>query len=188
MSVEQQLYVLLVNFTCVTFIDTEEQARDWSPERVSDFLTSIKLEKYAQNFIDEGIDGPQLMTANREVFNELGVVSAIHSTQIAVLFRRELEGVDRDEPFHDIKALTSTGAGGSKLASYKKKLESVGVDVDMLLYAQQNNYLEDLLKEIGVTKALDRNRFESALKELSLSASAGQDHSPPSYIAYSTPV
>ena len=35
-------------------------------------------------------------------------------------------------------------------------------------YALENGYLSDLLKECGVTKAIDKNRFESALNELQL--------------------
>ena len=116
------------------------------------------------------------------------MASTVHATQIAVMFRRELQGIDREESFHDIKALTST-SGGGKLNQHKKKLDSAGVDVDMLLYAYQKEYLDELLKELGISKALDKTRFKDALKELSLSTPVGQSHhSTPSYIAYSTPV
>ena len=174
-------------------IDTEDQAtqaREYTPDKIADFLASINLGQYAQGFLDEEINGSLLLSANREVFSDLGVASAVHSTQIAVQFRRELQGIDREESFHDMKALTSTPtSGGSKLNQHKKKLDSAGVDVDMLLYAHQKEYLEELLKELSISKALDRTRFKDALEKLSLSSPVGQSHhSPPSYIAYSTPV
>ena len=80
-------------------------------------------------------------------------------------------------------------SGGGKLNQHKKKLDSASVDVDMLLYAYQKDYLDELLKELGIAKALDKSRFKDALKELSLSTPVEQSHhSTPSYIAYSTPV
>ena len=79
-------------------------------------------------------------------------------------------------------------SGSGKLNQHKKKLDSAGVDVDMLLYAYQKGYLDELLKELGIAKALDKSRFKDALKELSLRTPVEQSHHSPSYIAYSTPV
>ena len=149
------------------------------------FLESIGLEKHAKTFIEEEIDGKQLLSANREVFQELGVTSLVEGTRISVLFRRKLQG--EENPSYSLKHLLETSP---KLKSYKSILEKAGIDVDMMLYAQQNGYLDDFLKECGVSRALDRNKFDTKLKELPTSKSPspeGREVSPP-YIAYSTPV
>ena len=165
--------------------DIQQQAREWTPDMVTNFLEGIGLVKYAQKFLDEEINGTQLLTANREVFNDLGVVSIIDCTKISVLFRRELQG--DDGPSISLEEfLKST----PKLSQFKKVLTAAGIDVDMMKYAQENGYLFDLLKECGVTKAIDKNRFESALNELQLPSppTTPTGYGASSYVAYSTPV
>ena len=77
-----------------------------------------------------------------------------------------------------------------KLSQFKKVLTAAGIDVDMMKYALENGYLSDLLKECGVTKAIDKNRFESALNELQLPSppTTPTGYGASSYVAYSTPV
>ena len=149
------------------------------------FLESIGLEKHTKNFIEEEIDGSQLLSANREVFQDLGVTSLVESTRISVLFRRKLQS--EEKPSYPLEDLLKTTP---KLKAYKPTLEKAGIDLNMMLYAQQNGYLDDFLKECGVNRALDRNKFDTKLKELPTSQSPspeGREVSPP-YIAYSTPV
>jgi hypothetical protein len=165
--------------------DIQQHAREWTPDMISSFLERINLVQYAWKFQDEDINGSQLLSADREVFNDLGVVSLVHSTIISVKFRRELQGLD-DSTYNmaDLVAIKP------KLAQFEKTLKSVNIDVDMLLYALQNQYLSELLKECGITKALDNNRFEDALNELQLvpaSPTTPTGRASP-YVAYSTPV
>ena len=104
--------------------DIQQQAREWTPDMVTNFLEGIGLVKYAQKFLDEEINGTQLLTANREVFNDLGVVSIIDCTKISVLFRRELQG--DDGPSISLEEfLKST----PKLSQFKKVLTAAGISM-----------------------------------------------------------
>ena len=70
----------------------QQQAREWTPDMVTNFLEGIGLVKYAQKFLDKEINGTQLLTANREVFNDLGVVSIIDCTKISDVSCKEMMG------------------------------------------------------------------------------------------------
>lgn len=158
---------------------------------VSQFLEGLGKKKHAKVFLDEVIDGLELLNAKRDVFEDLGVKSNIECALIAVSFKRQLMGVAtiHNCSVHELIEL------GNKLEKHEKALDNAGVDVDMLLYAREEDFLTELLKEVGITKALDRNRFETVLKIVSESsrqhASSEETihtSSEQEYVAYSTPV
>ncbi len=156
---------------------------------VAQFLEGMGKKNYAKKFLEEDITGLELLTADRDVFKDLDVKSDVDCAKIAVTFKRELMGVAN---IHCSMAELME-QGGDKLAKSEKRLIDNGVDVDMLVYALQNGFLTDLLKEIGISKPLERNRFEAALKVVSekfsfSSENTLQEEGGAEYVAYSTPV
>ena len=150
---------------------------------VCQFLEGIGMKEHTKTFLKEAITGSQLLTADREVYQELGVTSTIHCVQIAVKFKRALlpeEGLE-----YSLRRLLQTH---TNLAQYEKKFEQAHVEVEMLLFAQENDFIADLLKELGINKALDRNRIEAGLKEISASSTDTTSTDTKGYVAYSTPV
>ena len=174
-------------FSSVVTQDIEEQAKDWSPQMISQFLEGLGKKKHAKTFLEEDINGVELLSADRDVFKDLGVTSCIEYAQIAVLFKRELLGVETI--YCSVSELIESN---KKLANYVKALEKAEVDIDMLKFAQDNHFLVDLLKDVGVTKPLDRNRFDAALKTVEESVISPDEtlhsDSDQGYVAYSTPV
>uniref|UniRef100_A0A1X7U893 Uncharacterized protein n=1 Tax=Amphimedon queenslandica TaxID=400682 RepID=A0A1X7U893_AMPQE len=60
--------------------DAEDQAREYTPDKVSDFLASIKLGQtgqYAQAFLNEEINRSQRLSADRKVFSDIEAVIAL---------------------------------------------------------------------------------------------------------------
>ena len=132
-----------------------KQAENWSPQMVSQFLDGIGMQEHSKTFIEEEIAGSHLLKANRDVYQELGVTSAIHYVQIAVKFKRELLAEKGSE--YSLKQLLQAHP---KLVHYEDKFEQAHIDVEMMLFAQENGFIDELLKAVGVDKALDRNKIE----------------------------
>ena len=65
-------------------------APELSPHDVGDFLRSIKLDKYVEEFISEGVDGKMLASivthTKKDVLECLGVKSALHIEKIYTNF------------------------------------------------------------------------------------------------------
>ena len=132
---------------------------------ISQFLKMLGKTEHVETFLEEEVDGLLLLEANRDVYKDLGVTTCVEYAQIAVLFKRKLLGVETI--YCSVSELIESN---KKLANHEDTLKKVGVDVDMLQYAQNNNSLEELLTEIGISKALEQRRFAIALKNISLSA------------------
>ena len=135
--------------------DIKQQAKNWSPQMVSQFLDEIGMQEYCKHFLEEEIAGSHLLEADREVYQELGVTSAIHCVQIAVKFKRELLAEKGSE--YSLKQLLQPHP---KLVHYEDKFEQAHVDVEMMLFAQETGFIDELLKAVGVDKALDRNKIK----------------------------
>lgn len=183
--ITQKKGVCCMIYCCLTSLslDIEQQAREWDPDAVSNFLQSINLHQHCQMFLEEEITGPQLLSADREVYNELGVSSNIECARIAVLFKREVSG--ETTPLHSLGQLLSSNP---KLVNYEAIMADKETDADMLVYAHQNGFLKELLTELGITKALDRNRIESIIREIPMSPPSPHSEGSSVYVAYSTPV
>jgi hypothetical protein len=54
---------------------------EWSVRQVGDWLTSIGFAKYAQEFMNEGIDGVTLQSVGEDQLQEF-VLTPLHRTQI----------------------------------------------------------------------------------------------------------
>lgn len=156
---------------------------------VAQFIEGLNMKVHAQNFLEEEIDGKQLLNAERDVFEDLGVTSHVECVKIAVLFKRELTG--GSIMYCTVPELLQKQ---KKLESHEKALNKAGVDVDMLVFARQYEFLTELLKEIGIAKPLDRNRFDTGLKTVldeyyAASSSSEQTlRMQQDFVAYSTPV
>ena len=156
---------------------------------VAQFLEGLGKKTYAKKFLEEDINGLELLTADRETFKDLDVKSDVDCAKIVMKFKRELMGVSNI--YCTMAELMEQN--GDKLIKCEKKLVDSGVDVDMMVYALQNGFLTELLKEIGIPKPLDRTRFEAALKVVSENISSSSENTlqgggGAEYVAYSTPV
>ncbi len=152
---------------------------------VSQFLEVMGKKELAKVFLKEEINGLQLLSAERDVYEDLGVKSDVECAEIGVSFKRELLGVSL--MYCTISELMEKA--GNKLEAHSTTLINARVDVDMLVYAQQNGFLNELLKEIGIVKPLDRNRFTAVLRTVSVANSSEATlRNEQEYIAYSTPV
>ena len=136
-------------------IDIKQLAEIWSSHMVSQFLDGIGMQEHSKTFLEEEIAGSHLLEADREVYQELGVTSAIHYVQIAVKFKRELLAEKGSE--YSLKQLLQAHP---KLVHYEDKFEQAHVDVEMMLFAQESGFIDELLQDVGVNRALDRNRIE----------------------------
>ena len=125
--------------------DIKQQAKDWPPQRISQFLERLGKKDHAKTFLDRKINGILLLSAEREVYEALGVTSYVEYAQIAVLFRRELMAV---ETIHC--SVSEFFLMNEELTSHAKTLEEAGVDIDMLKFVQQNELMKELLKELGL--------------------------------------
>ena len=150
------MYLSFISIYLFVFnTDTEQQVEHWSPQMVSQFLDGIRMQEHSKTFLEEEIAGSHLLKANRNVYQELGVTSAIHCVQIAIKFKRELLAEKGSE--YSLKQLLQAHP---KLVHYEDKFEQAHVDVEMMLFAQENGFLDELLQDVGVNRALDRNRIE----------------------------
>ena len=139
----------------------EQCAKKWTTANVVDFLKKIGLSRYAGKFLEEEVDGPCLLEAGRQTFQELGVKSVVDWIRIAVHYRRELQGGDSGEPQ---RALVELLKSDKKLSSYVNKVQRSGVDADMVLYASKSGHQDQLLGELGISKALHRTKLMTAVK------------------------
>ena len=146
------------------YIDIEQQARLWSSQKVSQFLQGLGMMNHAEKFLEADIDGAELLNAERDVYEDQGVTSSVEYAKIAVQFKRELM---------DVKAIYCSVEefieSSRKLTSFKQSITVAGVDVDMLKFAQENDFLDELLCEIGIENATKRNRIKTALKTIQVS-------------------
>ena len=154
------VFILSISVHLFVFnIDIKQQAEIWSPQMVSQFLDGLGMQEHSKTFLEEEIAGSHLLKANREVYEELGVTSAIHCVQIAVTFKRELLPEKGSE--YSLKQLLQAHP---KLVRYEDKFEQANVDVEMMLFAQENGFIDELLKAVGLDRALDRNRIKVLVK------------------------
>ena len=128
---------------------------------VSQFLQGLGMMNHAEKFLEADIDGAELLNAKRDVYKEQGVTSSVEYAKIAVQFKRKLMGVKAIYCSVDEFIESSR-----KLTSFKQSITVAGVDVDMLKFAQENEFLDELLSEIGIENATKRNRIETALETI----------------------
>ena len=151
-----------VIFISISFdLDIVEQAKKWSPEMISQFLRENGKNEHAKTFLEEEIDGVELLNASRDVYKELGVTSSTEYAQIAILFKRQLMGVE--VIYCSLSELIDKN---KKLVKHLEALQKSGVNADMLKFAEQNNFFLELLEDIGIKKQVEINRLQSAVKYL----------------------
>ena len=71
----------------------QENAHILSVQDVTNFLSSIKLDKYSAAFQENNISGDVLISATPDDLSELGVKSALDKLKILVGFKRHVHGV-----------------------------------------------------------------------------------------------
>ena len=125
---------------------------------VADFLRTIDMDKYVAAFLDIGINGDLLLDPDGEnLLQEMGVLSAVDRVKLKVLFKRHVLHIGPSEqPDSEIvKILEKNG-----MAKYKKNIEKNNIDCGMILEAEKENFLNVLMKEIGVASAVDRLKLQ----------------------------
>jgi hypothetical protein len=123
---------------------------------VTNFLASIKLDKYTKAFQENDISGDVLIIATPDDLSELGVESALHKLKILVGFKRHVEGTG-------VKFTTSklvVALSQNNLGKHRKPFEQYGVDGDLLLY-ENKELVRSMLKEIGINSNLVVTRIIS---------------------------
>lgn len=129
---------------------------------MAELLKRRGLGKFAAKFLEEEVNGSLLLEAGRDLFQEMGIKSALEWVRVAVWFRRELQGTTEEEP---VKAMHDILTGDTKhLSQYLHKFQQASVDADMVLYAKKCDCHDALLKELGVSKALHRAKIITAVK------------------------
>ena len=61
---------------------------------MGEFFTEVGLGQYTEAFQEAQISGEELLEADKEVLEELGVASAIDRLKMKELFRRKLQGAE----------------------------------------------------------------------------------------------
>ena len=134
------------------------KARTYTREDVGDFLSSIRLDKYKEAFISNGISGDVLLEADSEFLTEIGVSSPLDCVRIMTLFPRRLQEAEPRFPLSDV--LTFLKENGFE--KYIKHFEENQIDGDMLLDAEQG-LMKAALKEIEIG-VVDRVKILSKFK------------------------
>ncbi len=145
---------------CV-YSDNEElapKARTYTPEDVGDFLTSIKLDKYRQAFVEAEVGGDVLLDADCEFLNELGVNSLLDCVRIMTLFPRRLQDTEPRLPVSEVLRFLKE----NKFEKYVELFEKNEIDGDMMMDTEQG-LMKNVLKEIGIV-VVDRFKIMSKFK------------------------
>ena len=121
------------------------KARSYTAQDVGDFLSSIKLDKYREAFISNGVRGDVLLEADSEFLTEIGVSSPLDCVRIMTLFPRQLQG---DKPRFPISAMLRF-LKENDFEKYTKTFKENQIDGDMLLDAGAE-LMKAALKEIGI--------------------------------------
>lgn len=90
---------------------------------------------------------------------DLGVNSSVHQMKIVQLFRRELQGT---KPKYSLDHLCQF-LKENKLGQYIEHVKDHVIDGDMVLNVEES-VMKKVLKEIGVTRAVDTTRICSKYK------------------------
>lgn len=71
-----------------------QQAAKYTPEQVAEFLESIGLGQYVENFQEHEMNGEMMLQleTDDESLEEIGVQSRLHRIKISVLFKRHVLG------------------------------------------------------------------------------------------------
>ena len=137
-------------------MSVQDKARKISVQDVTNFLASIKLDKYTKAFQENDISGDVLIIATPEDLTELGVESALDKLKILVGFKRHVEGTG-------VRFTTSklvVALSQNNLGKHRKPFEQHGVDGDLLLY-EDKELVRSMLKEIGIDSKLIATRIIS---------------------------
>ena len=89
------MFYLLFSRSSASLPDTEtleHLARDYGVDEVGEFFTEVGLGQYTEAFQEALISGEELLEADKEFLEELGVKSAIDRLKMKELFRRKLQG------------------------------------------------------------------------------------------------
>ena len=82
-------------YICANFPITEKsitaQAKGLTAEDVGDFLRSIVLPQYVENFVSNGIDGETLLGLDDNDLKELGVEKGFQRKKILIKYKTFLE-------------------------------------------------------------------------------------------------
>ncbi len=144
------------------YSDNEElapKARTYTPEDVGDFLTSIKLDKYRQAFVENEVGGDLLLEeGDCEFLNALGVNSFLNCVRITTLFRRRLQEAEPRLPVSEVLRFLSD----NKLEKYVELFERHEIDGDMLVETEKG-LMKNVMNEIGIG-AVDRGKILNRFK------------------------
>lgn len=145
-----------MHYLSVAKVSIQENARKLSVQDVTNFLSSIKLDKYKAAFQENEISGDVLISTTPDDLSELGVKSALDKLKILVGFKRHVEGTG-------VKYTTSklvVALSQNNLGKYRKPFEQHAVDGDLLLY-ENKELVRSMLKEIGIAPNLAITRIIS---------------------------
>ena len=134
------------------------KARKYTPEDVGDFLSSIKLDKYKEEFVVNEVGGDVLLDSDSEVLSELGVVSPLDRVRILTLFPRRLREAEPSYPVSEVVKFLME----KNLGKYSNLFEDNQIDGDMMLDAEPE-LMKSALKEIGIG-LVDRVKILSKFK------------------------
>lgn len=109
--------------------------------------------------MDAEISGDVLLGGDSEMFEELEVTSHLHQMKIAHLFRKELKGSKTKYSNEHLSQFLLE----CKLDKYIAALKENGINGDMILEAE-NDLMKEVLKEIGITSSIHRNKITSKYK------------------------
>ena len=145
LSVTDKNSLRLVYIFCIDTANLERNACKYNPKNICDFLVSIKLDQYVEQFRDHDVDGAMILEFDAEDFAELGVKSDLHKVKIVAHFEHRLKGVIKYPAIMLINILKEI-----RLECYISQFSANNIDGDMLLVAMNLGIAKSMLKEIGV--------------------------------------
>ena len=134
-------------------------AESYTCEQVCEFLCTIGMGEYVQEFKEFSITGDVLLKAEQgQGLIDLGVINAIHRLKIYILFQRHLDGASKLAKRYPVEEVVRF-LHCTKMSQYADMFEQNEIDGECLLEAS-----EEALQALGVNKHIHRLSIKSQFK------------------------
>lgn len=120
------------------------------------------LSQYNDTFKSNNITGDVLLGLDQDSLMEMNVASPFHQMKIMYLIPREVQGSEAKYSINHLSQFLQQQEE-SHLQKYIPILKKHGIDGDLILNVEEK-LMKSVLKEIGVTNAVDRVKICSKYK------------------------
>ena len=134
-------------------------AERYTCEQVCEFLSSIGMDVYVQEFQDFSITGDVLLKAGQgQGLIDIGVTNAIHRLKIYILFQHHLDGASKVAKLFPVEEVVRF-LHCTRMSEYADTFQQNEIDGECLLEAS-----EEALQALGVDKLIHRLSIKSQFK------------------------